>query len=89
MLEFINKLLAELTGFDFWFAAILFVYLTRFVAGYAFYGQKNYTLALAQFKAALNRSIANPNADEPQPNRFLKNAPTDRNNLTDAEPVLV
>lgn len=22
MLEFINKLLAELTGFDFWFAAI-------------------------------------------------------------------
>jgi hypothetical protein len=25
MLEFINKLLAELTGFDFWLAAILFV----------------------------------------------------------------
>jgi hypothetical protein len=29
-----------------------------------------------------------PNADKPQPNRSLKNAPTDRNNATDEEPVL-
>lgn len=36
MLEFINKLLAELTGFDFWFAAILIVI---GLAGWYYFGQ--------------------------------------------------
>jgi uncharacterized membrane protein YuzA (DUF378 family) len=40
MLEFINKLLAELTGFDFWFAAILFVI---GLAGWYYFGQAKKT----------------------------------------------